>query len=449
MIHSLWARMLLAFVLVLGVALGGVSVLASQSATIEFRGYTERRSEMEYRRILVGLSRHYVDNQGWAGVQAFVERSSQLTGERLLVTDSRGTIVADSEGTMIGQQASRLPRGTAILHRDTHVGTAYITPGRLPQASEADFLSSVNRSLLLSAGTAALLAMLLTAALSRRILGPIQALTAAVRAMEQGDLTQRVREDSRDEVGELARAFNSMATSLAMAEQFRRNMVSDVAHELRTPLSNIRGYLEALRDGVLSPSRETLDSLHEESLHLSRLVDDLQELALAEAGQLRLDRSAADPADLMQRVLRSAQPQALAKGISLSAEMSQGLPPVDVDSGRIAQVLQNLLSNALAHTPEGGRVSVGANPSGPFVEVFVSDTGAGIPPEHLPHIFERFYRVDPSRSRATGGSGIGLTIARQLVEAHGGSLWAESEVGKGSSFRLTLPVAPDADPPRS
>ncbi len=536
MIHSLRVRLLLAFMLVLGVALAGVLLLASRSTTTEFQGFMERRSETEFRRLLEGLSRYYADNQGWSGVQAFVERASQLTGGHVLLADSSGTIVADSEGRMIGQPAGRLRRGAPVLYRDAPVGTAYVNPGAPPEigaapktfypppylnpgpAPDADaaFLSSVNRSLLLSAAAAALLALVLTIVLSRRILGPVEALTCAARAMERGDLAQRVPIKSSDEVGELARAFNSMAESLARNEQLRKNMVTDVAHELRTPLSNIQGYLEAMRDGVLSPEGKILDSVHEEALHLSRLVDDLQELALAEAGQLRLDRSSTDIAEVVDRALRAATPEASAKGISLSGKLPEGLPPVEIDPGRIGQVLKNLISNALAHTPEGGAVTVSAvgcrpsalshQPSGTrhqspgnggtrgredaergslplprgegwgegrpqapelwtpdsgplthhsslithhFVEVSVSDTGSGIPPEHLPYIFERFYRVDPSRTRSTGGSGIGLAIARQLVEAHGGRIWAESQPREGSSFHFTVPLAglPKGDSP--
>lgn len=445
MIHSLWARLLLAFVLVLGVALGGVSLFASHTASTEFRGYMDRRIELGYRRFLGEMMRYYTDNRGWSGVQLTVERLSQVTGDHILLADGRGTIVADSEGKMIGQQAGKLKGAAPVMYRDVQVGTVYVNPGRAPEAGEVAFLSSVNRSLLLSAGAAAALALLLTVVLSRRILGPVEALTRAVRAMERGDLTQQVRVESRDEVGELARAFNSMAGSLSRNEQLRKNMVTDVAHELRTPLSNIRGYLEAMRDGVLAPDEKTLDSAFEEAIHLSRLVDDLQELALAEAGQLKLDRSATDLSEVVDRVLRALGPQASTKDIALSAELPEGLPPLEIDPGRIGQVLQNLLSNALAHTPEGGAVKVGAGRVSGRVEVWVSDTGSGIPPEHLPYIFERFYRVDPSRARSTGGSGIGLAISRQLVEAHGGRIWAESEVAKGSTFRFTLPPAASSE----
>jgi len=250
-----------------------------------------------------------------------------------------------------------------------------------------------------------------------------------------------VEVQSEDEIGELAQAFNAMADGLARLEELRRNMVSDVAHELRTPLSNIRGYLEAVRDGVVEPRPEVIASLYEEAMLLNRLVDDLQELSLAEAGQLRLERRPVAPADVVNKATEAARAQAAAKGIALQVDLPEGLPLVDVDSQRIGQVLGNLLSNALTHTPSGGKVVITAQARQSDVELRVGDTGEGISPEHLPYIFERFYRADKSRSRATGGTGLGLSIARQLVEAHGGRISVASQAGRGTTFTFTLPVA--------
>ena len=462
MIHSLRARLLLAFVLVLGVALGGMSLFASSSTSTEFHGFMARRAQMGYQRFQVVLGSYYAENHGWSGVQPVLTQMADVTGDHILLANNQGTIVADSEGKMAGQPAGKWQPTVTIIYQGSQVGSVYLNPGPSAEtAVETAFLSSVNRSLLLSAGAAALLALVLTLILSRRILGPVEALTGAVRAMEKGDLRQRVRVESSDEVGELARAFNAMAGSLAQNEELRRNMVSDVAHELRNPLFSIRGNVEAIQDELLAPDARTMGSIHEDVMLLSRLVDDLQELALAEAGQLRLDKTATDLSEVISRAIRTAEPQASARGVALKESLPEGLPPVEIDADRIGQVLQNLLRNAIAHTPEEGRVAVSATSYHPsasqtqssvlssqssehptsFVRVSVSDTGSGIPSEHLLHIFERFYRVDPSRSRSTGGSGIGLAIARRLVEAHGGRIWAESEEGKGSVFHFTLPVA--------
>ncbi|MFB0537222.1 MAG: sensor histidine kinase, partial [Anaerolineae bacterium] len=311
-------------------------------------------------------------------------------------------------------------------------------PGVEPESRA--FLASINRTLLLVAVVAGLGAVLLILGLSRRILAPVEALTAAVRRMEAGDLSQRVEVTSQDEIGELAQAFNAMADGLARLEELRRNMVTDVAHELRTPLSNIRGYLEALQDGVVEPERHIIGSLYEEAMLLNHLVDDLQELSLAEAGHLKLKRQPVALADVVDRAVEAVRPRAEAEGITLQVDLPEDLL-LDVDPQRIGQVLRNLLDNGLTHTPPGGEIAIAAHAEGQWVEVSVRDTGSGIAAEDLPYVFERFYRADKSRSRATGGAGLGLAIAKQLVEAHGGRIWVESTEGEGSTFTLALPIS--------
>jgi two-component system sensor histidine kinase BaeS len=281
---------------------------------------------------------------------------------------------------------------------------------------------------------------LFTFFLSRRISAPIKALTLASKRLGQGDFSQRVNINDKSEVGELAQTFNSMASDLERAEKLRHNLVADVAHELRTPLSNVRGYLEAVHDGVIKPDADTIRSLNEEAILLSRLVDDLQELSLAEAGELKLVCQAEDIAELINQTVAVVQPQAVAKGLSLSIDLPDKLPVVNIDSQRIRQVLRNLLENAVTHTAKGDAITVSVRQQGSWVEVSVADTGEGIPNEDLPNIFERFYRVDKSRARATGGSGLGLTIAKRLVEAHGGKIEAQSEPGKGSRFSFSVPI---------
>jgi two-component system sensor histidine kinase BaeS len=217
-------------------------------------------------------------------------------------------------------------------------------------------------------------------------------------------------------------------------------MVTDVAHELRTPLTNIRGYLEALQDGVVEPERRIIDSLYGEAMLLNHLVDDLQELSLAEAGHLKLERQPVALADVVDRAVEAVRPRAGAEEIMLQVDLPEDLL-VDVDPQRIGQVLRNLLENALTHTPPGGEIAMVGHVEGQWVEVSVRDTGSGIAAEDLPYVFERFYRADKSRSRDTGGAGLGLAIARQLVEAHGGRIWVESTKGKGSTFTFALPIS--------
>jgi signal transduction histidine kinase len=227
--------------------------------------------------------------------------------------------------------------------------------------------------------------------------------------MAQGDLTQRVPNNAKDEIGQLAHDFNAMADSLARIEQLRRNMVSDVAHELRTPLSNICGYLEAIQDNVIQPTPEAIDSLYEEALLLHRLINDLQELAVAEAGQLKLARQPVAIGDLVDKAVQVVQGRVNGSR-TIRTEIAPNLPPAHVDSERIGQVLRNLLNNAVEYTPAGGNIIVSARQVRNQIQINVHNEGAGIAPAHLGNLFERFYRVDDSRTRETGGSGLGLAI---------------------------------------
>ncbi|MCI0649245.1 MAG: ATP-binding protein, partial [Chloroflexi bacterium] len=243
---------------------------------------------------------------------------------------------------------------------------------------------------------------------------------------------------SDDELGELATSFNQMSADLAQARDLRRQMTADIAHDLRTPLSIILGHAEALRDGVLPATAESFEVIHDEARRLNRLVDDLRTLSLSEAGELPLTRRPTPPAELLERAVAAHAPQARQKEIALQVEAAAGLPAVDVDPDRMAQVLDNLVGNALRYTPAGGRISLGARPDPAGVVLMVEDSGPGVPAGELPFIFERFYRGDKSRQRAAGGSGLGLAIARAIVEAHGGRIAAESAPGEGLAVAIEL-----------
>ncbi len=442
--HSLRLRLLLATILVVLVAVSVTAFVAGRRTTGEFQRYVEHGGAMRYRRFAPLLTNSYLANQGWSGVQLEVERLGQITGQRIVVADVQGRIVGDSERSLVGKAVGAYwpSPASSILVDETRVGSLYVDPIPPPGPNEADvaFLSGVRRSLLFGAGIACLVAVVVTLGLSSRIVRPVEQLTVAAWRMEKGDLTARVHVHSKDEIGQLAHAFNAMAESLAQQEQLRRNLVSDVAHELRTPLTNLRGYLEAARDGLLKPDTALVDNLYEETMLLSRLVTDLQDLAQAEAGQLTLIRQPASLAEIVGRAVAVLQPQADAKGLTLRVALPSDLPQVEVDPERIGQVLRNLLHNALAHTPSGGEISIAACVRDQEVVVSVRDTGIGIEPEHLPRVFDRFYRVDKSRSRQTGGAGLGLAIVKQLVVAHGGTVGVESEPGQGSTFTFTLPA---------
>ena len=290
-------------------------------------------------------------------------------------------------------------------------------------------------------GAAAVTAAAVSWFLSVRIVRPLGQLARAAERIARGNYGERVPVTGSDELTILATAFNDMAASLESAELRRRQLLSDVAHELRTPLATIEGYVEAVRDGIMPASAETWIVLETECERLRRLVDDLQKVSRAEERQLDLYARPIAPASLVAAAVQEARPAYTAKGVALESAVSPSLPELVVDRDRIGEVLANLLENALRHTPSGGFVEVRAQGRGGEIEITVSDSGEGIAPEHLTRLFERFYRVDSGRTRERGGSGIGLAIARALVEAHGGGVRAESEgVGKGARFTVTLPT---------
>ena len=281
--------------------------------------------------------------------------------------------------------------------------------------------------------------MLLALLLSNRLLRPVQDLTHAAGKMAGGDLSQRVQVQGRDELGQLGESFNQMAISLQKAEQNRRSMTADIAHELRTPIAVQRAHLEALQDGIYPLSVENLQPILEQTELLTRLVDDLRTLALADSGELRLERAPTDLSALTRRLVDRFRPEAENRGIELSSADIENQPIQSLDSVRIEQILNNLLSNALRHTPRGGVVSLALISKDGFAELCVKDSGPGIPPESLPRLFERFYRADPSRSRERGGTGLGLAIARQLALLHNGDLTAANRPEGGAAFTLKLP----------
>ncbi len=310
----------------------------------------------------------------------------------------------------------------------------------------AGFHRALDEALLWSLLGAVLAAVAVSIFVTLKISRPLQAMVRVTQYIAEGHYQERVplfgSSEYPDELTELALHFNLMAEHLAHSEERRRALIGDVAHELRTPLTTIKGYIEGLVDGVLPPERETYLLICQEANRMSRLVDDLQELSRVEAGAYELHPRPLTVEALVETAIRRLEPQFREKGVALHLALDERLPRVLVDRDRMLQVMTNLLGNALHYTPSGGSVTVRAYRSGNAVAIAVSDTGAGIPPEHLPHIFQRFYRVDKSRSRTGGGTGIGLTIAKHLVEAHGGRIWAESPgKGQGSTFTFTLPPA--------
>ncbi|MEO5877050.1 MAG: ATP-binding protein [Streptosporangiaceae bacterium] len=299
------------------------------------------------------------------------------------------------------------------------------------------------RRTVLAAGVVALLAIIGTVLLSRRVLSSLAALGQASRRLADGNLSERVPVRGDDEVAALARSFNRMAEALQRSEEQQRRMISDIAHELRTPLANIRGYLEAVQDGLLAPDPELFASLHEEAVLQQRLIDDLQELALAEAGSLVYHRSLLDPGELVVTCLNAHRAVAEAAGVRLAADPGDpaGPPAVHADPDRLRQVIGNLITNAVRAAEPDGTVTLRVHADRGDAVITVTDDGSGISPEDLDHVFDRFWRADGARSRITGGRGLGLAISREIVHAHGGELSAVSTLGAGSAFTVRVPVA--------
>jgi len=310
-----------------------------------------------------------------------------------------------------------------------------------------NYRNAVNESLLLAASAAFAVAVIVSILVSRQVVLPLNAMKAASQRIANGTYSERVRirgnleKDDLDELDQLALSFNRMAERLEKTETMRRQLIGDVTHELRTPLTTIQGYMEGLMDGILPADEATYQEVFNEADRLKRLVNDLQELSRIESGVYQLDIKPVNMVILTMLVTKRLAQQFEEKGVELLPSISQNLPDVAADEDRIVQVMINLVGNALQYTSAGGRVIISAALSGSELQISISDTGIGLNPEHLQEVFTRFYRVDKSRSRAGGGSGIGLTIARYIVEAHGGKIWASSQgLGHGSVFTFTLPV---------
>jgi len=449
---SFTLKLTLALVAIVCVAILAVAIPVNLLVGQHFEDYVMMGMRPRMGALVPLLQEYYAAHGDWSGVGELLRAnarpgmgwgrgmgvgSESTDALRLLLTDARGLVVGDTAGRYEGRRLGRavLQRGLPIQVEGRTVG--YLLSGNGPR--EEEFRAKLNQALLWAGGSAMALTMLLGLALTRSLVKPLRMVRDAARRIGAGELTYRVPITSRDEIGDLARQFNEMAEALERDERLRRQMMADIAHELRTPLSVIRGQVEALQDGVFELSPENLKPIHDQTLLLGRLVEDLRDLALAEAGRLPLERTEVSLERLIRRIVEAFQPRAQEKGLALSVELPEALPPVQADAQRLEQVLENLLSNALRYTPAGGTVNVRAWEEPQWVVFTVEDTGTGIAAEDLPHIFERFYRADKARSRADGGTGLGLSIAKQLVEAHGGRISAESAPGKGTRFTVRLP----------
>ncbi len=445
--HSLTTKFTLAFLLIGVLGAGLVALLTTRSIRAEFDRFVNETSTEQ---IATRLETLYAENGGWDGIEEPTQE--WVRGGQRVLLDADGNVVLGNPNAAMGRFASEV----TLTVEEEHIGTLFmrVDPFGMqpnlfrPFSAEARFLNNMRQSAVVSGIIAATVALGVGVLLTRGLLRPIQALTTATHKMAAGEFGEQVVVQSRDEVGQLATAFNQMSHDLAAASQKRKQLTADIAHDLRTPLSILLGYMEGLKDGSLSGSPKIYDVMFAEAKHLEHLIKDLRTLSLAETGALSLNKRAVDPRALLERTGLTYAMQAQQQGVALRIDAPTQLPSVNVDTERIAQVLNNLVSNALHHT-KSGEIVLRASAENGQIALQVRDTGQGISADALPHIFDRFYRSDASRQRNADGtvsSGLGLAIAHALVQAHGGHIRVEScttAPKTGTTFTIQLPANPN------
>ncbi|MEZ4660950.1 MAG: ATP-binding protein [Caldilineaceae bacterium] len=463
---SLSTKLLLTFALIIAVALGSAGWLINRSAATAYRTYLSGFQQRQLQLIADDAAARYAETNAWASVQAWLDQTdfavSTMAGMRGAGPMGRGMAQERqdqlSAGTLVVVEpvsgaplaggaepvdAAALAAGVPVVQQGQ---TVALLVARLPLPTigpaEEAVLSDLSRTILLSALGAILVAILAGGSLLLGMLRPLRQLEAAVTQVAHGDLAARVAVTSEDEIGQLAQRFNEMAHSLRAQEALRQRLAADIAHELRTPLSVIQGNLQAMLDGVYPLEPAELETVFDETRLLARLVNDLHELTQAEAGRLPLERQPVAIAAVLAAERNAFAQAAGAQQITLQVDDQAPNVQVYADPDRLQQVLHNLLSNALRHTPAQGIIRIGAaTMAADMVRFDVADSGSGIAPADLPHVFDRFYRAESSRIRAepTGGAGLGLAIVKALVEAQAGQVGVESEEGQGATFWFTLP----------
>ncbi len=464
MFKSLYWKLTLAFVLVAftTAALVGVFIRVTSANRLMQLIIDQQRSSMEET-----LADYYASYGSWNGVEQNWEELQwesapdpdpghppSLTTKNPSREKERRYLLglADAQGVVVVQVDPNYPagakltndflyKGTSIEVNGVKVGTL-LTADRLPNFNpeEALFLERTNKALLLGISAALLAALVIGIVLARTLTNPLKALTKAAQSITEGQLEQQVNVRTEDEIGQLAKAFNSMSQEVARVNIVRKQMTADIAHDLRTPLTVIGGYIESMRDGVLQPTPQRFTIIYTEIERLQKLIGDLRILSQADAGELPLTPENISPVTLIERAIQLFQHQAEQQNIRLKMDVRPDLPKICVDQNRMMQVMDNLLSNAFRYTPAGGEILVQAEIENEQVLIKVQDTGAGIDTEDLPYIFERFRRADKSRHTETGESGLGLAIVKALVESHHGKVWAESVSGNGTAINIQLPA---------
>jgi signal transduction histidine kinase len=458
MFRSLSQKLILAFILVSVVgALLAVGITRWLSVQ-EFQQLVQEQTQSNFIEL---ISDYYSTTGNWRGIMQYLREGPRIRlpqqsnrptdGQNqqqsyiYALANDAGKIIIPARDYRVGDQApdTDLVAGQPLIIDGQFVGTVLATGDPPPlDPREQDYLDRTNRVLLYAASGATVVALILGVFLARSLSHPLQELTTAIRAMAQGQMGQQVPVRSNDEIGELATTFNQMSINLAKLNEQRRQMTADIAHDLRTPLTVLGGYLEAMQDKVLEPTPDRLETMHTEIQGLIHLVEDLRTLSLADAGQLHLNRQLTAPQNLLERVVGAFNHRAAEKGVNFRLELSSDLVQVSVDPERYHQVLSNLVANALRHTPSGGTITLAAYPAGGQINFAITDTGEGIPADMLLNVFDRFFRGDQAREQSQGETGLGLAIVKSIVEAHRGWVTVSSEgVDQGSKFMIHQPVA--------
>ncbi len=478
---SLQIKFLIVFSIVFAITLASTGIYLKYSANFAIRNVGDSIEQTRAKQVENIISELYLQ-QDWDDLQNTVEQLGILTDQQIIVTNSQGQIVADSQNLnfesklkvrRLKQREANISRKNQYtmphIHEDASWSCVYyVTPTydanlyfkdplpleRLQLATDNSTLSNLqprlaniapilDKSLIISGVGAGIIGIIIISLLSRRLLRSVHHLTLAAKRISNGDFSQRIAETGKDEIGELNKTFNMMTDRLENTNIHRKNLMADIAHEIRTPVSNIQGYIEAVKDNVLPPNTKTIDIIHGQVTHLSKLIEDLRLLALTESDSLKLQISHESIQELIEKCISANNLIISEKNLEIHLKFSDSLPLIEIDRTRILQVLDNIVGNAITHTTEKGRINISVkSTSKNTISIFIANSGSSISEKDMPYIFDRFYRVDQSRTRTTGGSGLGLPIAKQLINAHNGDLKVESnqdEKEPETTFIITLP----------
>ena len=462
---SLQLRIFGAMALVCVATLLAVGLFSARDTTLQFEQFSSDQDSAQLTRLQILLTNAYAKNRNWSDVQPLLQQVGRREQIGILLYSMNGQLLASSLPDLVnarmttapnGDRELRLQRGApgrltedvlkfqgpaaTVSYRGGAVGEIFVLPNIDLPISVAPLIADVNRSMWRAIAIALLVAVVASIVLARSIARPLVALRNAAQEIAAGNLNVRVPVTGAGELAVLSRSFNALVAEIERTENLRRQMVGDVAHELRSPLTNLIGQIEAIQDGFLEPG-DAMKSIHDEARGLARLVDDLRDLSLADAGQLALDLRSMSVRDAVEHTVRNAKRAGLAQRVDVVSEVPSDVPNAFADPVRVRQILQNLTENAIRCSTDGAVVHIGAIATDTTVQISVRDDGCGISAEELPKIFERFYRIDQSRARSTGGAGLGLAIVKQLTELQGGSVSVDSDAGVGSRFYVTLPRA--------